>query len=41
MHAKTCSNDYIRLDDAIPAIISKDGFQQAQARHRRNNQRPA
>lgn len=41
MHAKTRPDDFIRLEDAIPAIVSKDVFQQAQARRRINKERPA
>lgn len=31
MHAKSRPDDFIRLEDAIPPIVSKDIFQQAQA----------
>lgn len=41
MHAKTRPDDFIRLEDAIPAIVSKDVFKQAQARRRINKERPA
>ena len=41
MHSKTRPDDFIRLEDAIPAIVTKDVFQQAQARRRINKERPA
>lgn len=41
MHAKSRPDDFIRLEDAIPPIVSKDIFQQAQARRRINKARPA
>lgn len=41
MHSKTRLDDFIRLEDAIPAIVTKDVFQQAQARRRINKERPA
>lgn len=41
MHAKSRPDDFIRLEDAIPPIVSKDIFQQAQARRRTNKARPA
>ena len=41
MHAKTRPDDFIRIEDAIPVIISKDVFNQAQARRRINKERPA
>lgn len=41
MHSKSRPDDFIRIEDAIPAIISKDIFLQAMSRRRQNKQRPA
>lgn len=40
-HSKKRPADFIRIEDAIPAIISKDIFQQAQVRRRSNKDKPA
>lgn len=40
-HSKKRPDDFIRIEDAIPAIISKDVFKQAQDRRRINKARPA
>ena len=40
-HSKKRPDDFIRLEDAIPAIISKDVFKQAQKRRRVNKAKPA
>ena len=40
-HSKKRPADFIRIEDAIPAIISKEIFQQAQARRRSNKDKPA
>ena len=40
-HAKNRPDDFIRIEDTIPAIISKDRFKQAQERRRINKERPA
>lgn len=40
-HSKKRPADFIRIEDGIPAIISKEIFQQAQARRRSNKERPA
>lgn len=41
MHSKSRPDDFIRIEDAIPAIVSKDIFQQATDRRRINKERPA
>lgn len=41
MHSKSRPDDFIRIEDAIPAIVSKDIFQQAMDRRRINKERPA
>lgn len=40
MHAKSFPEDYINIDNAIPAIISKELYEAAQARRRQNKSRP-
>ena len=40
-HSKNRPNDFIRIEGAIPAIISKDVFNQAQKRRRVNKAKPA
>ena len=40
-HSKKRPDDFICLEDAIPAIISKDVFKQAQKRRRVNKAKPA
>ena len=40
-HSKKRPDDFIRIENAIPAIISKDIFLQAMSRRRQNKQRPA
>lgn len=39
MHSKSRPDDFIRIEDAIPAIVSKDIFQQAMDRRRINKER--
>ena len=40
MHAKSFPEDYITIDNAIPAIISMELYEAAQARRRQNKSRP-